>query len=189
MTLGWPAVQAGRLVADSFSQQLDARRLGVSAASYRPPGTTGGRQRSRDARCDIGAFDLFLLHQNGKRVAPPSYLLAQKRLLKSAAVRLAKSTTSELRLATRSLGARHFLRVSDPTLALSNFTARRALRRFRLHLFGLVEPSARITRPAIRSSAGSREQCLHPQASPGSFNVARTVSIAHSTPASDSSGS
>src|SRR3989441_667093 len=45
----------------------------------------------------------------------PSYLLMQKRLLKRALVRPAKSTTSESRLATRSSGARH-LRFSDATL-------------------------------------------------------------------------
>ncbi len=124
----------------------------------------------------------------GNGVDPPSYLLMQKRLLKRALVRPAKSTTSESRLATRSSGARH-LRFSDATLALSAFAARRARRRFRLHFFGLVAPSARITRPATRSSAGSSEQCLHPQAGGASFNVARTAPMAHSTPASESSGS
>jgi len=80
-------------------------------------------------------------------------------------------------------------RLIDATLARNAFAARRALRRFRLHFFGLVAPSARITRPAIRSSARSREQCRHPQAGGGSLNVARTAPMAHSTPASDSSGS
>src|SRR5690242_8830524 len=58
-----------------------------------------------------------------------------------------------------SKGAR-LLRVSDATLALSAFAARRALPRFRLHFFGLLVPSACITKPTIRSSAGSREQLL-----------------------------
>ena len=128
-----------------------------------------------------------MVEENG--VDPPAYLPAQKRLLKSAPVRLANSTSSESRLATRSGGARHLLRLSDATRSLSAFVARSALRRLRLHLFGRVAPSACITRPAIRSSRGSREQRLHPQASGGSFNVARTAAMAHSTPASESSGS
>src|SRR5713226_10600881 len=88
----------------------------------------------------------------GDGVDPPSYLLVQKRLLKSALVRRARSTTSESRRATRSAGARQLRRVIDATLARSAFAARCALRRFRLHFFGLVAPSARITR---RSASGT----------------------------------
>src|SRR5438876_2260511 len=127
--------------------------------------------------------------QTGAGVDPPSYLLAQKRLLWSALVRRARSTTSESRHATRSAGVRQLRRLIDATLARNAFAARRALRRLRLHFFELVAPSARITRAAIRSSARSREQCRPAQAGGGSLNAARTAPMAHSTPASDSSGS
>src|SRR5438128_10736517 len=128
--------------------------------------------------------------QTGAGVDPPSYLLAQKRLLNSALVRRARSTTSESRRATRSAGARQLRRVIDATLARSAFAARPALPRFRLHFFGLVAPSACITNPAIRSSTASREQCLHSHAGcGGEFKVARTAPMAHSTPASESSAS
>src|SRR5438876_8693029 len=102
--------------------------------------------------------------QTGAGVDPPSYLLAQKRLLWSALVRRARSTTSESRRATRSAGVRQLRRLIDATLARNAFAARRALRRLRLHFFELVAPSARITRalsgraPVRGNSADLRKQ-------------------------------
>src|SRR5437899_11392980 len=111
----------------------------------------------------------------GAGVDPPSYLLAQKRVLWSALVRRARSTTSESRRATRSAAVRQLRRLIDATLARNAFAARRALRRLRLHFFELVAPSARISRAPIRSSARPREQCRPAQAGGGSLNAARTA--------------
>ena len=113
---------------------------------------------------------------------------AQKPLLDNAFVRPARSMLSALRIAAGSTGARHLLRISDATFACNDFAARRAVLRLPLHFLALVTVSARLTKAASRSSVGSREQRLHLHSGcGGSVSVARTMPMAHSTPASESS--